>query len=77
MNVAALNIDRCVCQNVPFATLLPQARAHGWDLDALSAATGCGARCGLCRPYLREMLARGVTTFDAVLIDALPGPGRA
>jgi bacterioferritin-associated ferredoxin len=57
----------CVCRRVPFAILLPLARAEGWGLDELAAATGCGAGCGLCRPYLRRMLTTGETEFRELL----------
>ena len=39
-----LVVSMCVCRRVPFADLLPLARAAGWGLDELVAATGCGAR---------------------------------
>lgn len=52
---------------VQFADLLPQAHAHVWDLDQLVAETGCGAQCGMCRPYLRSMLDNGVTVFHSIL----------
>ena len=29
--------------------------------------TGCGDECGLCRPYLRVMLATGQTVFHELL----------
>ena len=48
--------DRCICRGVPFAELLPRARAAGWTLADLIRETGCGGQCGLCRPYLRRML---------------------
>ena len=64
-----LRIDRCVCQQTPFTRLLPLARANDWDVAAIGVATGCGARCGLCRPYLREMLMTGQTVFTTVLTD--------
>jgi bacterioferritin-associated ferredoxin len=54
---------------VPFGELLPRARAAGWDLDMLARETGCGAQCGLCRPYLRRMLATGETIFHELLWD--------
>jgi bacterioferritin-associated ferredoxin len=57
----------CVCRRTPFRQLLPLARAGGWDLEALSRATGCGASCGLCRPYLRRMLRTGETAFTELL----------
>lgn len=64
-----IRIDRCVCMRFPFARLLPLARAEGWDLDALGAATGCGEQCGLCRPYLRAMLAHGTTMVHEILTE--------
>ncbi len=63
----AVRVDRCICRDRPFADLLPQARHHGWDLAALMGATGCGAQCGLCRPYLRRMLETGETLFHELL----------
>ena len=60
-------VAMCVCRRVPFAALLPLARAEGWGLDELAAATGCGAGCGLCRPYLRRMLITGETEFRELL----------
>lgn len=63
-------VTMCVCRRVPFASLLPLARAEGWGLHELAAATGCGAGCGLCRPYLRRMLATGETEFRELLRDA-------
>ncbi|HEU5358628.1 MAG TPA: hypothetical protein VFU45_05900 [Gemmatimonadales bacterium] len=64
-----LTIDRCVCRNTLFAELLPRARAEGWDLTQLVAVTGCGGQCGLCRPYLKRMLATGETVFTEILLD--------
>lgn len=60
-------IDRCVCTQTLFADLLPQAMTQEWDLAALTAATGCGGQCGLCRPYLHAMLRDGVTVFHTIL----------
>jgi bacterioferritin-associated ferredoxin len=59
----------CVCRRMPFTRLLPLARAEGWTLADLVAATGCGAGCGLCRPYLRRMLATGETEFHQLLYE--------
>lgn len=66
----ALTIDRCVCRRTPFARLLPVARAAGWTLADLVRETGCGNQCGLCRPYLRRMLATGETAFHELLTEA-------
>lgn len=65
----ALTIDRCVCRNRQFSELLPLARAGGWGIEALAAETGCGNQCGLCRPYLRRMLATGETVFHSIISE--------
>ena len=62
-----LTIDRCVCAGRLFADLLPLARTRGSRLADLMRETGCGDRCGLCRPYLRRMLATGETVFHQVI----------
>ena len=65
--MAPVLVTMCVCQRVPFAELLPRARAAGWALPDLVRETGCGGQCGLCRPYLREMLLTGRTAFHDLL----------
>ncbi len=60
-------IDRCVCKQVRFADLLPQARCQHWGLSRLMTETGCGTQCGLCLPYLRVMLRDGMTEFSEIL----------
>jgi bacterioferritin-associated ferredoxin len=70
--VAGVEITRCICRGVAFADLLPVARAQGWDLPALMRETGCGAGCGLCRPYLRRMLLTGETVFRQLLWEEAP-----
>lgn len=67
--MTSLCIDRCVCRQVPFSELLPQARTAGWDLADLIRETGCGATCGLCRPYLRAMLGTGQTAFSEIILE--------
>lgn len=62
-------VSRCICTDTAFDQLLPPARAAGWDLAALGAATGAGTRCGLCRPYLRRMLRTGETEFPELLSE--------
>lgn len=62
-------VSMCVCRSQTFAQLLPRARASGWGLADLIRETGCGAACGLCRPYLRRMLATGETTFRELLTE--------
>ena len=66
-NSSTVLIDRCICRNRSFAELLHEAREHSWSLNELIRTTGCGGQCGLCRPYLRRMLATGETGFDHLL----------
>ena len=60
-------VSRCLCRGVEFSDLLPRAKASGWTLQDLIRETGCGGQCGLCRPYLREMLLTGRTAFHDLL----------
>ena len=60
-------VSRCICRGVEFAELLPRARTSHWTLNDLIRETGCGGQCGLCRPYLREMLLTGRTAFQELL----------
>lgn len=75
--IPRIRIDRCVCMRMPFERLLPLARREGWNLAALQDATGCGDQCGMCRPYLRAMLADGTTEFHQILDDVLEGEATA
>jgi bacterioferritin-associated ferredoxin len=65
--MSGILISMCVCKATSFASLLPRARANGWDLATLVRETGCGAQCGRCRPYLRQMLETGETVFRELL----------
>lgn len=67
-----MNIDRCVCTGLTFAAVLDRARAAGWDLEGVRRELRAGASCGLCRPYLRQTLATGRTSFDRILTDDPP-----
>ena len=64
-----LEITRCVCRRFPFAELLPLARTHRWSLEDVMRETGCGDQCGLCRPYIRRMLATGETVFREIITE--------
>ncbi len=70
--MAGVEITRCICRGVAFADLLPVVRAKGWDLADVMRETGCGAGCGLCRPYLRRMLLTGETVFHQLLWEETP-----
>jgi bacterioferritin-associated ferredoxin len=62
-------INRCICRDRNFADLLPLARRHSWSLMDLMHETGCGAQCGLCKPYLRRMLRTGETEFHEIITE--------
>jgi len=64
-----VSVDRCICRDRRFAELLGLARSGGWGLPELMSATGCGAQCGLCRPYLRRMLTTGEVVFSELLVE--------
>ena len=67
---ATMQIDRCVCLNLPFAEAVAWARERGvTDVETVRDRLGCGAVCGLCTPYLRRALETGRTAFDEVIVD--------
>ena len=65
-------ISRCVCRNIQFSELLPQARAADWSLTDVIQETGCGGQCGLCRPYISRMLRTGKTEFHEIITEEYP-----
>jgi len=64
-----ITVTTCICRGVPFDRLWALARERAWTLEDLIRETGCGGNCGLCRPYLRRMLATGETTFGELLTE--------
>ncbi len=62
-----VHIDRCVCTNRTFASLLEESQQCGYHLRAVIEATGASAQCGLCGPYLRRALVTGQTVFREIL----------
>jgi len=64
-----ITVTTCICRSVPFDRLWALARERAWTLEDLIRETGCGGNCGLCRPYLRRMLATGETTFGELLTE--------
>ncbi|MBX3388307.1 MAG: (2Fe-2S)-binding protein [Phycisphaeraceae bacterium] len=59
-------VDRCICHDVTFAELKRLAENGVRDLDELSKRTGCGTGCGMCIPYIRVMLATGITDLPVL-----------
>ena len=62
------HIDRCVCSNRTFAELRAAADAsRARSIAELQTHVEFGRRCGLCRPYVRRMLATGEVIFGGVI----------
>jgi bacterioferritin-associated ferredoxin len=61
-----MGVDRCVCVGVSFEELKRIAERTGEGLDGLRARTGCGGGCGLCVPYIRQMLRTGQTDLPVM-----------
>ncbi|TVQ51065.1 MAG: hypothetical protein EA377_13380 [Phycisphaerales bacterium] len=59
----AIMVDRCVCFDVSFRQLKQQADERDADFDELQRAFGCGRGCGMCVPYIKEMLRTGETVL--------------
>ena len=57
-------VRACMCYPHTFVELKRLAQESGWrSVEDITTAVGCGGGCGLCRPYLREMLKTGETAF--------------
>lgn len=75
-----MRIDRCVCFSRSFAELKAVADTSGAESFAQLqlAARGCGkefgAKCQLCRPYVKAMLRTGTTVFGEILADTPDEP---
>lgn len=65
--MSSVRIDRCLCEDKPFAKLLDLARREALTLPALARREGCGTHCGWCVAYLRRGLRTGETVFGELL----------
>jgi bacterioferritin-associated ferredoxin len=72
-----MGVNRCVCRGVKFTTLLALSKRVGPDIDRLAEETGCGTSCGLCIPYILEMLRTGKTDIPVELPAQEEPPARA
>ncbi len=71
-----LRIDRCVCVQVTFAQMRVFADTHGAaDVAQLRNAFGCAERCGLCEPYIQQMLGSRTVVFTSPLPPCSPQHG--
>ena len=62
-------VTRCICFDVTFADIMRIAQENGGNLGAAHKITGCGARCGLCVPYIRYMAQTGETEMPVMWGD--------
>ena len=74
-----VRIDRCVCFDVSFGELCRTADAgEVRSVTALQAARPFGHQCGLCVPYVREMLRSRRVVFTEILAeDPLADPSES
>lgn len=67
--MSGIRVDRCLCHGVTFADLKKVADSKEiCELADLQQVMPFGMNCGLCRPYVRQMLRTGEIIFD-YLID--------
>lgn len=59
------SVERCVCRSVTFKTLQEIAKKNEYKSVKEIQVHGLAADgCGLCVPYIREMLKTGKTSFE-------------
>jgi bacterioferritin-associated ferredoxin len=66
----SIMVTHCICFDVSFAQLKKVADTNNvHDLEALQQCVQFGHNCGLCHPYVRQMLRTGQTEFDVFYND--------
>jgi bacterioferritin-associated ferredoxin len=61
-------IDRCLCRSITFRELHDQAVCKELrTVEALMGEVDFGSECGLCVPYVREMLRSGQIEYHAII----------
>ena len=56
------NINKCICFDITFEKILEHSKTLSYD--ELIRSFGCGTKCGLCKPYIHEAIATGLTSFQ-------------
>jgi bacterioferritin-associated ferredoxin len=59
-------VRRCVCFDTTFEAL---KEAGVRSLEEAAERFGCGTNCGMCRPYIAEMIRTGETAFAVIESD--------
>ena len=63
-----MQIDRCVCYQKRFSELKEVAAAtESVSVESLQLQVTFGAKCKMCHPYVKRMLATGETVFYQIL----------
>lgn len=62
-------VKRCICFDRSFEEVRDIAVRTGGGLLEAHKQTGCGARCGLCLPYIQYMLMTGDTDLPVMWSD--------
>ncbi|MDX1429236.1 MAG: (2Fe-2S)-binding protein [Rhodothermales bacterium] len=66
--MSTIRVDRCLCHSVTFEEMKAAAERHQVsDINKLREVVSFGTGCGLCRPYVREMLRTGEVVFDRLI----------
>lgn len=69
-----IRVDRCLCHSVTFEHLKEVADSKGIvEVTDLQNIVPFGTNCGLCRPYVRQMLRTGEVIFDYLIDPDLDG----
>ncbi|MDP7029109.1 MAG: (2Fe-2S)-binding protein [Phycisphaerales bacterium] len=62
------HVDRCICHEVPFQDILDWAADRGeTTLADIEDQWGCGGSCGMCRPYLKQVLETGESRIPLMI----------
>jgi bacterioferritin-associated ferredoxin len=54
-----MTVNRCVCHDVYFKTLIRLAQSESCSINDLADMTGATTGCGTCLPYLKLALKTG------------------
>ena len=63
----SISVDRCICTDTTFASLLSNVKGAKLSYEALTRETGACLQCGLCGPYVRKCLRTGQVVFHELI----------
>ena len=67
-------VRACLCYPHTFEELKTRAAQQQWvTVREITEALGCGGGCGLCCPYLEQMLRTGETAFAVLSVEKKKG----